>query len=98
MSWQPPSDFRSRPVVVLGGGVLGRRIAACWMAGGYLVRIRDPSTAQLEQSSEYIQSNIGVYTNITQHDAGKLEVYEDLPSAVKKMPGWSSKPFRRSAN
>lgn len=25
-SWQPPKDFSSRPVTVLGGGVLGRRI------------------------------------------------------------------------
>lgn len=25
-SWQPPDDYRNRPVTVLGGGVLGRRI------------------------------------------------------------------------
>lgn len=25
-TWQPPKDYRERPVAVLGGGVLGRRI------------------------------------------------------------------------
>lgn len=25
-TWQPPKDYRNRAVVVLGGGVLGRRI------------------------------------------------------------------------
>lgn len=25
-SYQPPKDYQTRPVVVLGGGVLGRRI------------------------------------------------------------------------
>lgn len=25
-TWQAPKDYRERPVVVLGGGVLGRRI------------------------------------------------------------------------
>lgn len=25
-SWQPPSNYQQRPVAVLGGGVLGRRI------------------------------------------------------------------------
>lgn len=26
LTWQPPQNYRSRPVVVLGAGVLGRRI------------------------------------------------------------------------
>ncbi|KAK9482630.1 hypothetical protein V1527DRAFT_475756 [Lipomyces starkeyi] len=34
-TWQPPAGWQSRPICVLGGGVLGRRIAACFVAAGY---------------------------------------------------------------
>lgn len=41
------STPKERPIVLLGAGVLGRRIAATFLAGGYTVRIRDPNSAVL---------------------------------------------------
>lgn len=57
--------------------------AACWLAGGWNVNVRDPSEAQRIQAEEYVKENIGTYTTLTQHDAGVLSTFEDLPSTVE---------------
>ncbi|KAK5651696.1 hypothetical protein OQA88_11762 [Cercophora sp. LCS_1] len=53
MTWTPPLNT-SRPVTVLGAGVLGRRIACVFVAGGYHVRIRDPSKEARAAAIKYI--------------------------------------------
>lgn len=65
------------------GGVLGRRIAACWASGGWPVRIRDPSSAQRDQAIDYVKANIGLYTATTSKRPGSCEAFEDLAEAVK---------------
>lgn len=82
-SWSEPHDWQSRPVCVLGGGVLGRRIAACFVAAGYHVRIRDPSEASGKQAVEYIKQNISVFTRLTGRKAGTYEALTNLSAAVK---------------
>ncbi|KAH6665568.1 3-hydroxyacyl-CoA dehydrogenase-like protein [Halenospora varia] len=57
----PPKDFKSRPVTILGGGVLGRRMATVWAAGGHDVRIRDPSPEQRNAALHYIENNVAQY-------------------------------------
>jgi 3-hydroxyacyl-CoA dehydrogenase len=57
--------------------------AACFAAGGWNVRIRDPSAAQREAALDYIRQNIGTYTAITRRKSGSWEAVEDLPLAVK---------------
>ena len=83
MTWQIPKDYKSRPVVVLGGGVLGRRIAACWVAGGFHVIIRDPSEKSRNDAVDYIKQNISTYLALTRSTAGSYEAVEDFQSAVK---------------
>lgn len=51
MGVKPRTD---RPVAVIGGGVLGRRIACVFIAAGYRVHIRDPSPAALRDAAEYV--------------------------------------------
>ena len=63
--------------------MLGRRIAACFMAAGNTVRIRDPTAAALEQSQGYIRENISAFTTLTSREAGCLEIYDDLAAAVR---------------
>ncbi|OAG02389.1 NAD(P)-binding protein, partial [Paraphaeosphaeria sporulosa] len=83
MSWQPPSDYATRPVTILGAGVLGRRIACTWAAAGYNVHIRDPSAAQLTQCASYFESNIGTYKQKTSSSTtGTISTFADLEPAV----------------
>ncbi|KAF9692855.1 hypothetical protein EKO04_008969 [Ascochyta lentis] len=83
MAWQPPKDYEKRPVAILGAGVLGRRIACSWAAGGYEVQVRDPSTEQRAQCLQYVDENIATYKNMTAAaKAGHVQVYEDLEHAV----------------
>ncbi|KAH8654946.1 3-hydroxyacyl-CoA dehydrogenase-like protein [Tricladium varicosporioides] len=57
----PPKNFKLRPITILGGGVLGRRMATVWAAGGYDVRIRDPSPEQQNAALHYIENNVDEY-------------------------------------
>ncbi|KAK9319166.1 hypothetical protein V1517DRAFT_333420 [Lipomyces orientalis] len=82
-TWQPPAGWQSRPVCVLGGGVLGRRIAACFVAAGYQVRIRDPSAKSRNDAVQYIKDNISAFTTLSGREPGSYYAVEDLPEAVK---------------
>lgn len=77
------SSIKGRPVCVLRGGVLGRRIACTWAAGGWDVRIRDPSAKQRTAALHYIENNISVYASAIGTTPGKASGYEDLAEAVK---------------
>ncbi|SMQ49651.1 unnamed protein product [Zymoseptoria tritici ST99CH_3D7] len=82
-SWQAPKNWESRPVCVLGGGVLGRRIGACFVAAGHTVRIRDPSQKARDDAAEYIKTNISAFTALSQREKGSVEAVEDFAAAVK---------------
>lgn len=82
-SWQPPKNYESRPVCVLGGGVLGRRIAACFVAAGYHVRVRDPTAKARQNAVDYIKENLGTYVALTRRSPGTYEAVEELSAGVK---------------
>lgn len=87
MTWQRPS-IGSRPVVVLGGGVLGRRIASVFVSGGYDVHIYDLSPETLRAAADYVEEQRAVYAALvpaSSHPAqpGTLSTFGDLSSAVK---------------
>ncbi|KAJ5677322.1 uncharacterized protein N7477_002955 [Penicillium maclennaniae] len=81
-TWQPPRDYRNRAIVVLGGGVLGRRIGCVWASAGFNVRIRDPSPQQREDSVAYFKENIASYAQKTNQSPGTLETFESLEDAI----------------
>jgi 3-hydroxyacyl-CoA dehydrogenase len=83
MSWTNPSTT-DRTVTILGAGVLGRRIAAAWAAGGYSVVLRDPSKEQCAAASEYVKSNGWRFPG--KHAGEELEVqtFQDLEPALEK--------------
>lgn len=70
-----------RTVAVLGGGVLGRRIAYTWAAGGYDVNIRDPSPDQRLAALHYCQEVLAEQPNPPPR--GTVKVFDDLASAVE---------------
>ena len=78
------SAIKGRPVAVLGAGVLGRRIACTWAAGGWDVHIRDPSAEQCTAALHYIETNIDSYAKaIGCTSPGKVSASEDLAETVK---------------
>ncbi|PHH80804.1 hypothetical protein CDD80_6894 [Ophiocordyceps camponoti-rufipedis] len=73
-----------RPVVLLGGGVLGRRVAATWAASGYKVHIRDPSEEQRKSALQFCQENLSQFPGGKKGiKSGEVTVFEDLAEAVK---------------
>ncbi|KAF4994645.1 hypothetical protein FGRMN_5642 [Fusarium graminum] len=76
----PSTDGRT--VTVLGGGVLGRRIACGWAASGFDVVIRDPSPEQRTAAVEYCNNSMSQYSDSTTR--GSVISVEDLSTAVAK--------------
>jgi 3-hydroxyacyl-CoA dehydrogenase/sugar lactone lactonase YvrE len=76
----PPVD--GRVLAVLGGGVLGRRIACAWAASGYDVVIRDPSPDQRKAAVQYCETSMPLYSDSTKR--GTVRAVEDLKEAVEK--------------
>ncbi|KLO97500.1 Uncharacterized protein LW93_3478 [Fusarium fujikuroi] len=83
MTWLPPKDYTSRSITVLGGGVLGRRIAACFASVGWHIIIRDPSEKSRADAIAYIDANITDYLTISHGEKGSWEATEDFGAAVK---------------
>lgn len=80
---------KARPIVVLGAGVLGRRIAAVFLAGGYTVHIRDPSAEALEEASSFIYGNFASFVALTPSPSSAasvdtaLRTFTEIPEAVQ---------------
>ncbi|KFY99917.1 hypothetical protein V498_00404 [Pseudogymnoascus sp. VKM F-4517 (FW-2822)] len=79
-SWSPPTTA-GRPVAILGAGVLGRRMALMFTAGGHDVHIRDPSTDQLSAALAYITSTLPSLTTPTT-TPGTAHAFTSLEDAV----------------
>ncbi|KAL4934224.1 3-hydroxyacyl-CoA dehydrogenase [Aspergillus undulatus] len=75
----------TRPIVVLGAGVLGRRIASLFVAGGHTVHIRDPSAQALHDAAEFIDTHRDEFSAITPAPhpvSGTYETFTEIPLAV----------------
>ncbi|MGO3885883.1 MAG: 3-hydroxyacyl-CoA dehydrogenase family protein [Mycetocola sp.] len=58
MQYAVPQNAFDRPIVVIGAGTLGRRIAAVFAAGGSEVRIADLQEAQRTAALDYITQTL----------------------------------------
>ncbi|TQS33222.1 hypothetical protein Golomagni_06440, partial [Golovinomyces magnicellulatus] len=76
----PPTD--GRVVTILGGGVLGRRIACAWAASGFDVVIRDPSSEQRIAAVHYCETSMDQYSD--SKTRGSVKATEDLKESVEK--------------
>ncbi|THY21788.1 3-hydroxyacyl-CoA dehydrogenase [Aureobasidium pullulans] len=83
--WSAPADYKSRSVVVLGGGVLGRRIATCWCSAGYKVVIRDINQKQCDEALQYINENVATFATkaTTGKSPGTVSATLDLEDALQ---------------
>ena len=81
-----PADVDQRPVVIDGGGTLGRRIALVYAAGGSEVRIFDLSAQQREAARDYVEEHVAETQQTLGLNPparrGQVEVLGDLQEAV----------------
>lgn len=77
---------RERPIVLLGAGVLGRRIATAFLAGGYNVHIRDPSKKALSDAGSFIHTQLSFTAILPQNgktpSPGSLQTFTKIAPAV----------------
>lgn len=60
MSYSLPENFSQRPVAVVGGGTLGRRIAAVFIAGGADVKLFARRAEQREEAQRFVADTLPV--------------------------------------
>ncbi|KAK4131771.1 YWTD domain-containing protein [Trichocladium antarcticum] len=82
-----PTNYASRPVVLLGAGVLGRRIACVFVAGGYTVHIRDPSVQALAEAGAFIEARRAEFAALTKTNpsgasCGSYHTFAEIQPAV----------------
>ena len=80
--WKLPSTA-GRSVSILGAGVLGRRIGACWASAGYKVHIRDPDPQQTNAALQYITNELWRYKPIIDPNTISVHGFQDMKPAVE---------------
>ncbi len=83
MSVQLPQNIATRPVTVIGGGTLGRRIALMFASGGADVRIFDLADAVRSAAVAYVEQTLpSVVAAREGAVAGTVQGADELASAV----------------
>lgn len=82
--WQPPSEesLKHRPVLVVGAGNIGRRVALVWASNARPVTIYDISPDALHSATEYITDNLGAYCAERGTHPGHVSTTTDLKTAT----------------
>ncbi|WP_328609033.1 3-hydroxyacyl-CoA dehydrogenase family protein [Amycolatopsis sp. NBC_00345] len=84
MARSVPEDLNSRPVAVIGGGTLGRRIALMFASQGGLVRVYDLSADVRTAAVEYVEKKLpDLVAARPGASAGRVEAVGDLPAALE---------------
>jgi 3-hydroxybutyryl-CoA dehydrogenase len=87
MAYALPSDVDARPVAVIGGGTLGRRIAAMFAAGGTDVRVFDLAADQRAAAADFATRQapgIRQKLDLSAPRTGTVEAAADLAQAVDR--------------
>lgn len=83
MSYEVPGDIEQRPVAVIGGGTLGRRVAMMFATQGGLARLHDVSAQQREEALAYVERRLPVAVERREGAvAGTVTAPDDLAEAV----------------
>jgi 3-hydroxybutyryl-CoA dehydrogenase len=78
-----PHHVETRPLVVIGAGTLGRRIALMQATGGSEVRLVDTSAQVLQEAGDYLGAELSKLRPPGNVKAGNLVFSQDLPSALE---------------
>jgi 3-hydroxybutyryl-CoA dehydrogenase len=83
MTHQLPENVRDRPVTVVGGGTLGRRIALMFASGGAEARVHDLSADVRAAAVAYVEETLpSVVASREGAEAGTIRAFDDLDEAV----------------
>lgn len=83
MAYSKPANYKERPIVVIGAGTLGMRIALMMATQGGEVRIFDLSPDQRRKANEFIQQHLpDVLDKFTAGSKGEVVLFDDLAKAV----------------
>ena len=85
MPYAVPTDVDERPVTVIGGGTLGRRIAMMFAAGGSRVRLfsrsadsREAARRFVDEHASEVRDRLGLFAG----SPGTVELFDELTPAV----------------
>jgi len=81
--WTPPTDISTRPVTIIGAGVLGRRLAALWASTGHAVNLYDTSPAALDSACTYIADSLSSFCAENNTHPGHVHFAPSLHDAVR---------------
>ncbi|KAK3939509.1 hypothetical protein QBC46DRAFT_241106, partial [Diplogelasinospora grovesii] len=97
--WRPPTEesLKTRPVLIVGAGYIGCRVAVAWASAGRPVTLYDKSEEVLRAAMIYIRSaaKVGQYpcqhvsTTTSLREATATRVIED----IKALKSGSKKPW-----
>ena len=85
MPYSFPSDVDERPIAVVGGGTLGRRIATMFAAGGSRVRLYSRSAGSREAARRFIDEHaagVRERLGLATGPVGTAEIFDALEPAV----------------
>ncbi|GAB1319169.1 3-hydroxybutyryl-CoA dehydrogenase [Madurella fahalii] len=82
--WHPPKEqsLDERPVLVVGAGNIGRRVALVWASNARPVTIYDISPDALHSATEYITDHLGAYCAERGTHPGHVCTTTDLRTAT----------------
>lgn len=81
--WTKP-DTTTRPIAIIGAGVMGRRIAMMWLAAGYNVILCENKTSNHDPAFEYINSNKDKQAAKLGTKPGTVKFTTSMQEAVEK--------------
>jgi 3-hydroxybutyryl-CoA dehydrogenase len=84
MNYSLPTNIENRPIVVIGAGTLGRRIALTYSTRGGVVRVYDISEGPLNDAKKFIEEQLpALLKSRPASEPATVEYVTDLQSAVK---------------
>ena len=88
MAFTMPTNIESRPVTVIGGGTLGRKIALMLSNRGGTVRVVDKIPEVREAAKAYVdEMTPTVIKSIDGGKAGTIELFDDMADAENRAGG-----------
>ncbi len=84
MAYTKPANYQQRPILIIGAGTLGRRIALMMAAQNGEVRIFDLAAEQRNKAKEYIDDQLPkLAEKFTKGGRATVTLFDDLANAVE---------------
>src|SRR5206468_4387732 len=87
MPYSLPSNIDRRPVLVIGAGTLGARIALMFAAGGSPVRIFNRSRERADEAKRFVDDNVAEVRRTLDLSAPTAGAVDVVPALEEAVPG-----------